>query len=131
MHKTILSMVVFSWIGGFVPGAGAQNLSPADQMARDIFKQLIEINTTDSVGNVTTAAEAMAERLRNAGFAEDDLHVAGPSDRKKNLVVRCRGGGKRNPVLFTGHLVVGESLRQDNIEMADKQARFALPGASK
>src|SRR5437870_10307277 len=76
MHKAILSMVVFSWIGGFVPGAGAQNLSPADQMARDIFKQLIEINTTDSVGNVTTAAEAMAERLRNAGFAEDDLHVA-------------------------------------------------------
>src|SRR5947208_11657577 len=65
MHKTILSMVVFSWIGGFVPGAGAQNLSPADQMARDIFKQLIEINTTDSVGNVTTAAEAMAERLRD------------------------------------------------------------------
>src|SRR6266566_727995 len=62
MHKTILSMVVFSWIGGFVPGAGAQNLSPADQMARDIFKQLIEINTTDSVGNVTTAAEARAER---------------------------------------------------------------------
>src|SRR5438876_10828513 len=100
MHKTILSMVVFSWIGGFVPGAGAQNLSPADQMARDIFKQLIEINTTDSVGNVTTAAEAMAERLRNAGFAEDDLHVAGPSDRKKNLVVRFRGAGKRTTRFF-------------------------------
>jgi len=113
MHKTILSMVVFSWIGGFVPGAGAQNLSPADQMARDIFKQLIEINTTDSVGNVTTAAEAMAERLRNAGFAEDDLHVAGPSDRKKNLVVRFRGAGKRKPVLFIGHLDVVEALRQD------------------
>jgi acetylornithine deacetylase/succinyl-diaminopimelate desuccinylase-like protein len=113
MLRTILWIVVFSWIGGFVPRAGAQQLSPADPMARDIFKQLIEINTTDSVGNVTTAAEAMAKRLRRAGFAEDDLHVAGPSDSKKNLVVRLRGTGKRKPVLFIGHLDVVEALRQD------------------
>ncbi len=113
MLRTILWMVVFSSIGGFVPQAGAQHLSPADPMARDIFKQLVEINTTDSVGNVTTAAEAMAERLRNAGFAGDDLHVAGPSDRKKNLVARFRGTGKRKPVLFIGHLDVVEALRQD------------------
>src|SRR5207253_6865077 len=122
MHKTILSMVVFSWIGGFVPGAGAQNLSPADQMARDIFKQLIEINTTDSVGNVTTAAEAMAERLRNAGFAEDDLHVAGPSDRKKNLVVRFRGAGKRKPVLFIDR----KSTRLNSSHVAISYAVFCL-----
>lgn len=113
MLRTILWMVVFSCIGSFVPRAGAQNLSPADQMARDIFKQLIEINTTDSVGNVSTAAEAMAERLRNAGFVEDDLHVAGPNDRKRNLVVRFRGTGKRKPILFIGHLDVVEALRQD------------------
>ena len=113
MLRTILWMVVLGWIGGFVSEAGAQTLSPADQMARDIFKQLIEINTTDSVGNVTTAAEAMAERLRNAGFAEGDLHVAGPSDRKSNLVVRFRGAGKRKAILFIGHLDVVEALRQD------------------
>jgi acetylornithine deacetylase/succinyl-diaminopimelate desuccinylase-like protein len=113
MLRTILSMVLFSWIGGFVPRAEAQNLTPADQMARDIFKQLIEINTTDSAGNVSTAAEAMAERLRNAGFAEDDLHVAGPNDRKRNLVARFRGTGKRKPILFIGHLDVVEALRQD------------------
>jgi len=113
MLRTILAMVLYSWIGGFVPHAEAQNLSPADQMARDIFKQLIEINTTDSVGNVSTAAEAMAERLRNAGFAEEDLHVAGPNDHKRNLVVRIRGAGKRKPILFIGHLDVVEALRQD------------------
>ena len=112
MLKTILSMVVFGLLG-LASAGGVQNLSPADQMARDIFKQLIEINTTDSVGNVTTAAEAMAERLRNAGFADEDLHVAGPSDRKKNLVVRFRGAGKRKAVLFIGHLDVVEALRQD------------------
>jgi len=98
---------------GYTTEAGAQNLDPVNQLARDIFKQLIEINTTDSVGNVSTAAEAMAQRLRDAGFAEADLHVAGPNDRKKNLVARFHGSGKRKPVLFIGHLDVVEALRTD------------------
>jgi acetylornithine deacetylase/succinyl-diaminopimelate desuccinylase-like protein len=83
------------------------------QLAREIFKQLIEINTTDSVGNVTTAAEAMARRLRDAGFSGDDVIVAGPNDRKKNLVARFRGTGKRKPILIIGHLDVVEALRAD------------------
>ena len=83
------------------------------QLSRDIFKQLIEINTTDSVGNVTTAAEAMAKRLRDGGFADGDIKIAGPNERKKNLVARFRGTGKRKPVLFIGHLDVVEALRSD------------------
>jgi len=51
--------------------------TPHATLALDIFKQLIEINTTDSVGNVTTAAEAMAQRFRDAGFPESDIHVLG------------------------------------------------------
>src|SRR5213080_2124867 len=113
MQRAIRWMLVFGWIGGFVPLAKAQSPDPANQLARDIFKQLIEINTTDSVGNVTTAAEAMAQRLRAAGFSENDLHVAGPNERKKNLVVRLRGTGKRKPILFIGHLDVVEALRTD------------------
>src|SRR5690242_4942985 len=83
------------------------------QLARDIFKQLIEINTTDSVGNVTTAAEAMAKRLRDGGFSDGDIKIAGPNERKKNLVARFRGTGKRKPILFIGHLDVVEALRSD------------------
>ena len=83
------------------------------QLSRDIFKQLIEINTTDSVGNVTLAAEAMAQRFRDAGFAENDIHVLGPNDRKKNLVVRFHGSGKHKPVLLIGHLDVVEARRED------------------
>jgi acetylornithine deacetylase/succinyl-diaminopimelate desuccinylase-like protein len=82
-------------------------------LAHGIFKELIEINTTDSVGNVTTAAEAMAKRLRDAGFTESDIKVAGPNERKKNLVARFRGTGKRKPILFIGHLDVVEALRAD------------------
>src|SRR5712664_811717 len=91
----------------------AQGPEQTKQLARDIFKQLIEINTTDSVGNVTTAAEAMATRLRDGGFAESDIHVAGPKERKKNLVVRLHGTGKRKPILFIGHLDVVEARRED------------------
>ncbi|MGH9515193.1 MAG: M20/M25/M40 family metallo-hydrolase [Terriglobales bacterium] len=83
------------------------------QLSHDIFKQLIEINTTDSVGNVTTAAEAMAQRFRDAGFPASDLQIMGPNDRKKNLVVRLHGSGKHKPVLLIGHLDVVEARRED------------------
>src|ERR1700730_4633600 len=84
-----------------------------NQLARDIFQQLIEINTTDSVGNVSSAAQAMEKRLRQAGFDEKDIKIAGPRENKKNLVVRYRGSGARKPVLFIGHLDVVEARRED------------------
>ena len=83
------------------------------QLALDVFKQLIEINTSDSVGSVTAASEAMAQRLRVAGFPESDIHVLGATDRTKNLVARLRGSGKRKPVLLIGHLDVVEARRED------------------
>jgi acetylornithine deacetylase/succinyl-diaminopimelate desuccinylase-like protein len=89
-------------------------LTPEHQAAHDIFKQLIEINTTDTpAGNVTTAAEAMAARFRAAGFPAEDIHVDGPLPNKKNLVVRLRGNGSAKPILFLAHLDVVEALRQD------------------
>ena len=83
------------------------------QLSRDIFKQLVEINTTDPVGNVTTAAQAMAQRLLDAGFPQSDVQVLGPNDRKKNMVARLRGTGKHKPVLLIGHLDVVEARRED------------------
>src|SRR5579884_2021174 len=83
------------------------------ELSHDIFKQLIEINTTDSVGNVTTAAEAMAQRLRDAGFTDSDIQVIGANDRKKNMVARLHGTGKHKPVLLIGHLDVVEARRSD------------------
>jgi acetylornithine deacetylase/succinyl-diaminopimelate desuccinylase-like protein len=91
----------------------AQIRPSTNQEARAIFQQLIEINTTDSVGNVSKAAEAMANRLRDGGLPEKDVIVAGPNERKKNLIVRLRGTGKRAPILFIGHLDVVEAKRED------------------
>jgi len=96
-----------------LPLANAQIDEATKQLSHDIFKELIEINTTDSVGSVTAAAEAMAKRLRDAGFAERDLQVLGPNDRKKNMVVRLRGTGKHKPVRLIGHLDVVEARRED------------------
>lgn len=82
-------------------------------LAHEIFKELVEINTTESVGNVTQASEAMAKRLLAVGYPAADVQVLGPNERKKNLVVRLRGTGKHPPVLLIGHLDVVEAKRED------------------
>ncbi len=91
----------------------AQTDDATKQLARDIFKQLIEINTTDSIGSTTAAAEAMAQRLRDAGFPASDAEVLGPNPRKGNLVARLRGTGARRPILLIGHLDVVEARREE------------------
>jgi acetylornithine deacetylase/succinyl-diaminopimelate desuccinylase-like protein len=88
--------------------------APRESRARDIFKQLIEINTTDTPsGNVTAAAEAMAERLKAAGFPAADIQVIGPDPKKHNLVLRWRGASARRPLLLLAHLDVVEAKRED------------------
>ncbi len=83
------------------------------ELSHDIFKQLIEINTTDSVGSTTAAAEAMAQRLRDAGLPASDVVVLGPNPRKGNMVARLHGTGAHRPVLLIGHLDVVEARRSD------------------
>src|SRR5579864_1922731 len=87
---------------------------PHDAASRAIYKQLVEINSTDTpAGSVTKAAEAMADRLRAAGFQAADVQVLGPDPRKDNLVARLRGTGARKPLLLVAHLDVVEARRED------------------
>lgn len=94
--------------------AAGQGL-PVDQQrtAQDILRQLIDINTTDSAGNTTEAAGAMAQRLMAAGFPETDIHILSDGSRKGNLVARWRGSGDGKPILFLAHLDVVEARRED------------------
>src|SRR5262245_55294651 len=89
--RTMLLLSLMFWI----PVGATQIVKQNETLAREILKQLIEINTTDSVGSVTAASEAMVKRLRDAGFDEKDIQLAGPRDNKKNLVLRYHGNGKR------------------------------------
>jgi acetylornithine deacetylase/succinyl-diaminopimelate desuccinylase-like protein len=87
-----------------------------DQKAvgRAVFKELVEINTTPSVGNTTIAAGVLAARFRSAGFPEADIAVVGPDETHKNLVVRFRGSdATRKPILLLAHLDVVEAERRD------------------
>src|SRR5260370_16511263 len=113
MHTGLRSILSLCLIAGCALPSRTQGRGETGQLGDGSFKELIEINCTDLVGNITTAAEAMAKRLRDAGFSEADIKVAGPNDRKKNLVARFGGTGKRKPILFIGHLDVVEALRSD------------------
>jgi len=96
-----------------VSPAAAQDPGQHDRTARAIFKELIEINTTDSSGSTTKAAEAMAARLKAAGFPDADVQVLGPNPRKGNLVARLRGRGTGKPILLLAHLDVVEARKED------------------
>jgi acetylornithine deacetylase/succinyl-diaminopimelate desuccinylase-like protein len=118
MRTSVIALLAA--VMSIVPAA-AQNTVPAsaprgsqyDESARAIFKELVEINTTDSVGSTTKAAEAMAARLRAAGFPDADVQVVGPNARKGNLVARLRGRGAGKPILLLAHLDVVEAQKSD------------------
>ena len=105
----------YSWLVMLVTVAiGHAQTGTNDQRSRDIFKELIEINTTDTpTGNVTRAAEAVGARLKAAGFSASDVRVLGPDPRKGNLVARLRGTGTGKPLLLLAHLDVVEANRED------------------
>jgi acetylornithine deacetylase/succinyl-diaminopimelate desuccinylase-like protein len=91
----------------------AEALSPQQQLAFDIYKELVEINTVTATGDTAQAAGAMAARLRAAGFADADVHAFQPAPRKGNLVARLRGTGARKPILLVAHLDVVPANRED------------------
>jgi acetylornithine deacetylase/succinyl-diaminopimelate desuccinylase-like protein len=113
MRIRSLLLTIAAVLVAAAPAAAAETDAAASALARDVFKELIEINTTDSVGNVTTAAEAMAKRLHAGGFGAADVQLLGPNARKRNLVVRLKGTGAHKPVLLIGHLDVVEANRED------------------
>jgi acetylornithine deacetylase/succinyl-diaminopimelate desuccinylase-like protein len=114
-------IAMLSLAAGLVAAAspcGAQSrppeaMSPELQQFRDIYKELVEINTTDSTGDTVRSAEAMAARLRAGGIAAADIQVLSSGPRKGNMVARLRGTGARRPLLLLAHMDVVEAKRED------------------
>ena len=128
-RRALLAVALAAQIA--VPVFLEAQLDPATrQLSRDIFQQLIEINSTDSVGATTPAAEAMAKRLLDAGFAKEDVVVLGPNARKYNMVARLHGpaNGTKKPILLIGHLDVVEARREywttDPFQFVEKDGYF-------
>src|ERR1044072_1242643 len=89
--------------------------TPEQRQLRDIYKELVEINTTDSAGSCTQAAEALKARRKAGGMPESDRQAFVPpgGPKKGNLVARYRGTGAKKPLMLLGQLDVVEAKRQD------------------
>jgi len=112
----------------------AAELTPHQQMARGIYKELVETDTTHSTGDTTKAAESLAGRFRAAGFPEADIQVIGPGATNKNLIVRYRGTGEKSPIVLLAHLDVVEAKREDwsldPFKLTEKDGYFYGRGTS-
>lgn len=119
MHRIIRSLArpisagaLALYLVGF---ASAQTVRPdaEKQIAHDIYKEFIEIQSGFTTGATTPVAEAAAARLKAAGFPDSDIFVGGAIPKKANLVVRYHGTGARKPLLLLAHIDVVEAKRED------------------
>jgi acetylornithine deacetylase/succinyl-diaminopimelate desuccinylase-like protein len=96
-------------------GAQSQALTPEQKLLREIYQELVEINTTDSAGDTTKAAQAMAARLKAGGFTDDDMQIIVPpgGPKKGNLVARLKGSGAKKPLLLLAHIDTVNAKRED------------------
>jgi len=108
-------IVALAFALSYASSVFSQTLRPdaEKQLARDIYKQFVEIQSGFSTGSTTPVAEAAAARLKAAGFSDSDIFVDGASPQKHNIVVRYHGSGKRKPLLLLAHIDVVEAKRED------------------
>ena len=93
--------------------AFAQQLTPNQQLAHDVLKQLVEINTTSDVIGTEQSAKAIQQRLLAAGFAQDDVQVMGPDAKHSNVFIRLKGRSSEKPILMIAHQDVVPARRED------------------
>lgn len=98
-----------------LPCLAADTMPPVadQQLAREIYKQIIEIKSGYTTGATTPVAEAMADRLKSAGFSDSDIFLGGVIPKKANLIARYHGTGARKPLLLLAHTDVVEAKRED------------------
>ena len=108
MRLALLSLFCLSaWAADTMPPEAEQRL------AREIYKQMIEVKSGFTTGSTTPIAESVAARFKSAGFPASDIYVGGPIPAKANVVVRYRGTGARKPILLLAHIDVVEARRED------------------
>lgn len=122
--------------GALVVAGNAWSQTPVQRDLRELYRELVEINTTDSAGSCTVAAQAMAERLKRAGLPAADVQVLVPpgNAKKGNLVARLRGTGERKPLLMLAHIDVVEAnardWKRDPFKLTEEGGFFYARGAS-
>jgi acetylornithine deacetylase/succinyl-diaminopimelate desuccinylase-like protein len=133
MLRTVAGMAISLMLLAGGP-AGAQ--APAPGLLREIYQELVEIDTSDATGDTTRAAEAMAARLRAGGLAPADVQVIVPpgGPKKGNLVARLRGTGAKKPLLLLAHIdtvnAKREDWQRDPFKLIEENGYFHARGAA-
>lgn len=116
--------------------AHGAELTPVQKQMRAIYQELVETNTTNSVGSCTVAAQKMAKRLKAGGFKDSELQIIVPpgGPKKGNLVARLKGDGSKKPLLLLAHIDVVEANREDwerdPFKLVEENGMFYARGAS-
>jgi len=116
--------------------AHGAELTPVQKQMRSIYQELVETNTTNSVGSCTLAAQKMAKRLKAGGFKDSELQIIIPpgGPKKGNLVARLKGDGSKKPLLLLAHIDVVEAKREDwerdPFKLVEEDGMFYARGAS-
>jgi acetylornithine deacetylase/succinyl-diaminopimelate desuccinylase-like protein len=133
---TVLTALVLAALALPSPaGAQAEKNPAARALERDILKELVEINTSDSAGGTPRAARMLADRLIGAGLPASDVRVIGYDPRYQSLVARYRGrGGAKKPILLMAHIDVVDARKEDwttdPYQFVDKDGWFYARGTS-
>jgi acetylornithine deacetylase/succinyl-diaminopimelate desuccinylase-like protein len=134
IHRLTLLMLLAPLLSHLVLAAQSDTLNAQEQFAREVYQELVQINTTASAGDTYQAAQAMAARLKAAGFPDEDIHVFQTAPKRGNLVARLRGTAKRKPILLMAHIDVVEAKREDwttdPFQLVEKDGYFYGRGTS-
>ncbi len=106
-YALFLLLGLSAWAADILPPEAEQRL------AREIYKQMIEVQSGFTTGTTTPIAEAVAGRFKAAGFPDSDIFAGGAIPTKANVVVRYHGSGARKPILLLAHIDVVEARRED------------------
>ena len=135
LRVLVLSAAAAACIAG--PVHGGQPPAGDEAAFRELYKELVEINTTRSVGSCTRAAEAMRARLAAAGIPAADMQILTPPDRPNDgaLIAVMHGRDRRlKPILLLAHIDVVEAKREDwerdPFKLVEENGWFYARGAS-
>ena len=116
MKISTASGILASAVALFTAASQADTPAPDEASFRALYKELVEINTTRSVGSCTEAAEAMRAHLQGAGIPAADMQILAPADRPKDgaLVAVLHGRDRAaKSILLLAHIDVVEAKRED------------------
>ncbi len=112
-------------------------LRPDQTAFHDLYKELVETNTTISAGDCTEAARRMGAHLTGAGYPADAVTVfTAPGHPKEGGLVAVLPGtdAKLKPLLLLAHLDVVEARRadwtRDPFKLVEEDGFFYARGAS-